>query len=70
MSPQLLHTSSRVLEFESLRALLRGYAASARVFIPTLRSGVCVGGAASSACSPTGAKVSTDRKSFPISCVA
>src|SRR5438067_7771082 len=28
MSPQLLHTSSRVLEFESLRALLRGYAAS------------------------------------------
>ncbi|MFL6302671.1 MAG: endonuclease MutS2 [Candidatus Sulfotelmatobacter sp.] len=28
MSPQLLHTSSRVLEFESLRALLRGFAPS------------------------------------------
>ena len=28
MPPQLLHTSSRVLEFESLRALLRGYAPS------------------------------------------
>ncbi|MFL6442169.1 MAG: endonuclease MutS2 [Candidatus Sulfotelmatobacter sp.] len=28
MPPQLLHTSSRVLEFESLRALLRGFAPS------------------------------------------
>src|SRR5438045_9395876 len=28
MSPQLLHTPARVLEFESLRALLRGFAPS------------------------------------------
>jgi len=28
MPPELLHTSSRLLEFESLRDLLRGYAPS------------------------------------------